>query len=143
MYSKGDAALMGLLDIFKKSKDELSDKQKKWNKMWELWVNGCAASPYAELMTYQSEVNNGGHSYYFYNIGNSFDLQKGINTLETVLSDKLRRNLQDAYHAHLALVDNESDENSESVLERCDEEFYENEDEIKRTLEEYAAKIEL
>jgi len=42
-----------------------SDKQ--WNKMWELWSDEQVSSPYAELMTYQSEVENGGHDQFFYN----------------------------------------------------------------------------
>ena len=29
---------MGLFDAFKKKKAELSDEQKKWNMMWDLWV---------------------------------------------------------------------------------------------------------
>ena len=37
----------------------------KWDKMLDLWVEGAAESPYAELMTYQAEVNNGGHDQYF------------------------------------------------------------------------------
>ena len=47
---------MGLFDAFKKKKTELSDEQKKWNKMWDLWASGQVDSPYAELMTYRSEI---------------------------------------------------------------------------------------
>ena len=49
-------------------KSELTEEQKKWNKMWDLWANGLTDSPYAELMTYQSEVYNGGHGQYFDNV---------------------------------------------------------------------------
>lgn len=56
---------MGLFDKLKK-KDELPEKDRKWNKMWDLWAEGEAAAPYAQLMTYDSEVNNGGHSQYFF-----------------------------------------------------------------------------
>lgn len=66
---------MGVFGFFGKSKAEQSDEEKKWNKMWDLWAEGCAASPYAELMTYQSEINNGGHDRYFFNIENTGDLQ--------------------------------------------------------------------
>lgn len=52
---------MSLLRFFRKKKAELSDEQKKENKMWALWEEERAESPYQELMTYQSEVNNGGH----------------------------------------------------------------------------------
>ena len=67
---------MGVFILFKKRKAELTDKQKKWNRMWDLWVEGRADSPYAELMTYQSEINNGGHDQYFVNIENTGDLQR-------------------------------------------------------------------
>lgn len=45
----------------KKKKVKQTDEQQKWNQMWSLWEEGQADSPYAELMTYQSEVSNGGH----------------------------------------------------------------------------------
>lgn len=56
---------MGVFDFLKKRKSELSREQKKWNKMWDLWAENRADTPYAEVMTYQSEVNNGGHDQYF------------------------------------------------------------------------------
>ena len=31
-------------------------------------IEGKAESPYAELMTYQGDINNGGHSQYFSNV---------------------------------------------------------------------------
>ena len=65
---------MGLFDLFKKKKVELTEEQLKWNKMWDLWTDGNAESPYAELMTYQSEINNGGHGQYFCNIENNDDV---------------------------------------------------------------------
>ena len=60
---------MGLFDFFKKKKTEtgLTDEQLRWNKIWDLWAEGKAKSPYSELMTYDGEVNNGGHDQYFFN----------------------------------------------------------------------------
>ena len=75
---------MGLFDFLKKKKVELTEEQLKWNKMWELWTEGHADSPYAELMTYQSEINNGGHSQYFDNVSNTSDLQKEMLSLEII-----------------------------------------------------------
>ena len=74
---------MGLFDLFRKSKTELSDEQKKWNKMWDLWEENRVDTPYVELMTYQSEINNGGHDQYFLNVENTGDLQKEMAALET------------------------------------------------------------
>ncbi len=133
---------MGLFDFFKKKRVELTEEQLKWNKMWELWAEGHADSPYAELMTYQSEINNGGHSQYFDNVSNTNDLQKGMLSLETILPSQLRETLEKAYEAYLALEEND-DEKAEEILEQCDDLFYENEEEINHILEEYAAKIEL
>ena len=134
---------MGLFDFLKKKEVQLTDEQKKWNKMWELWTEGEVDSPYAELMTYQSEINNGGHDQYFLNVENTGDLKKEMSALETVLSAKLKNNLQKAYKAYLVLEEKENDETAEEIMEQCDDVFYENEEEITHILEQYSAKIEL
>ncbi len=110
--------------------------------MWDLWTEEKAESPYSELMTYQSEINNGGHSQYFTNVENTSDLQKEMSALETILSEKLKENLNKAYKAYLILEETD-DETAEETLEQCDDVFYENEEEINHTLEEYASKINL
>ena len=134
---------MGLFDLFKKKKVELTEDQLKWNKMWDLWTDGEAESPYAELMTYQSEINNGGHSQYFCHVENNDDLSKEMSALETILSDKLVDNLHKAYKAYLILEENEEDEKAEEIMEQCDDMFYKNEEEINNKLQEYADKIQL
>ena len=134
---------MGLFDFFKRKKVELTEEQKKWDKMWALWADGHAESPYAELMTYQGEINNGGHDQYFTNNESTGDLKKEIAALETVLPAKLIDNLQKAYKAYLALEENDNDENAEEIIEKCDDVFYENEEEINCILREYADRIEL
>ncbi|MBQ3149785.1 MAG: DUF4375 domain-containing protein [Clostridia bacterium] len=134
---------MGLFDIFKRKKADLTVEQLKWNKMWELWAQEEVVSPYLELMTYQSEVNNGGHGQYFCNVENIGDLKKEMSVLSSVLSDKLVENLIRAYEAHLILDNNEDDEKAEEVLENCDSVFFENEEEINCKLEAYANTIQL
>lgn len=134
---------MGVFGFFKKRKSELSREQKKWNKMWDLWAENRADTPYAEVMTYQSEVNNGGHDQYFLNVEQTGDLQAEISILENVLSEELRSNLLTAYDAYQMLADKESDEEWEAILARCDDVFFKNEGEINRILKAYAAKIEL
>ena len=113
-----------------------------WDKMWDMWVEGETSSPYTELMTYQSEINNGGHAQYFFNVENCGDLQKEMATLETLLSSTLQANLRKAYEAYLILEEDEEDEASEEILEQCDNVFYEYEEEINHTLEGYADTIE-
>lgn len=134
---------MGVFRFFEKNKAEPTDEQKKWNKMWHLWAEGRADSPYAELMTYQSEINNGGHDQYFFNIENSGNLQKEMAVLKTVLPAKLRDNLQNAYDAYLKLTNEESDEQAGTILSQYDDEFYKVEEDINRILREYASQIEL
>ena len=134
---------MGVFSFFKKSKVKLTDEQKKWNKMWDLWVEDRTDSPYSELMTYQSEINNGGHDQYFFNIENSGNLQKEMAVLKTVLPAKLRDNLQNAYDAYLKLTNEESDEQAGTILSQYDDEFYKDEEDINRILREYASQIEL
>ena len=133
---------MGLFDFLKKKKVKLTEEQCKWNKMWDLWAEEKAESPYAQLMTYQSEINNGGHDQYFTNVENIADLQNEISVLETILPVIHRDNLRKAYKAYLVLKEKD-DEEAEKILEQCDDAFYENETELNCILEEYAQKIEL
>ena len=134
---------MGLFDFFKKKKTELTEHEKAWNNLWNLWSEGLVESPYAELMTYQSEINNGGHCQYFTNIENTGDLQKEMSVLETILSPNLKSNLRKAYKAYLALEENEEDEESEEITEQCDDLFLKNEKEINDILEAFAEKNNL
>lgn len=132
---------MGFFDIFKRKKKELPIEALKWNKMWDLWAEGKAASPYAELMTYDSEVNNGGHAQFFDNVSNSSNLFKTVESIYTLLSGVLRQNLEKAYNAYLEL--GEDDDRLSEILDECDSVFYENESEIERILKGYAETIEL
>jgi len=134
---------MGVFDFFKRKKVELTEEQKKWDKMWELWVEGQADSPYAELMTYHGEINNGGHSQYFTNVENTGDLQKEMTALQTILPLKFKENLKKAYEAYLELEAKKEDEQLEEVLNQCDNLFYENEEELNNILKAYANTVKL
>ena len=125
---------MGFLNLFNKKKAVLTEAQLKWNKMWELWSDGKIESPYAELMTYQSEINNGGHSQYFSNAEENGILQNESAVLAQILPPVLNDNLQKAYKAYIS---------SEEISEKYDAVFHENEQEIIRILEEYAKKTEI
>ena len=131
---------MGLFDFFRRDKNVLSDEQKRFSELWDLWDNGKVPSPYAELMTYQSEVNNGGHDQYFFNIENTGDLEKELNAVFSILPGKLLANLKEAYKAYLKSEENDNEE-TEEILRQCDDVFYSCETEINRILEEYASKI--
>ena len=124
----------------KKTRVELTDSQLKWNKLWDLWVEGKVESPIGELMTYQSEINNGGHSQYFFNTENTDDLQMNLVNVLSILPKELKDNLENAYKAYMVLEQNEDDDEAEEILEKCDEFFYENEQKIIRILEQYSAE---
>ena len=108
--------------------------------MWELWSEGKIESPIGELMTYQSEINNGGHSQYFFNTENTDDLQMNLVNVFSILPKELKDNLETAYKAYMVLEQNEDNEEAEEILEKCDDIFYENEQEIIRILEQYSVE---
>lgn len=132
---------MGILDIFKK-KEEIPEEAQKWNKMWDLWTEEQIESPYKELMTYQSEINNGGHSQYFCNIESIINIEDELKELKSILPQNLIDNLNKAYKAN-QILENEENEEAETIIEECDNIFYENENLINDLLNERASKIEL
>ena len=123
-------------------KRKLTDAERRWNRMWELWVQGNVASPYLELMNYQSEVNNGGHSQYFFNTANCGDLAAEIRVLLSIPPEPLLSSLQRAYNAFSAQSDISDDCNDE-LFDECDELFYSNEELIQQYLESYAQTMTL
>jgi hypothetical protein len=140
---------MGLFDIFKKkfatakkSESAMPQESKKWNKMWELWENERAESPYQELMTYQSEINNGGHSQFFLNVSNTGDVEAVVKQVLSILPKTLSDNLKDAFSAYKK-YDDVDDDKMDEMLDNCDDVFYENEEDINKILEDYAQTIEL
>lgn len=127
--------------MFQKNR-KLTEEERKWNLMWDMWVQGDAASPYAELMEYESEVNNGGHSQYFFNVANCGDLNADIEKILMVLPEPLNENLKRAYDAFSGQEDICDDENEE-LFEECDEFFYENEKLLMDILKVYADSLSL
>lgn len=138
---------MGFFDLFKKKKKTvLTEEQLKMNKLSDLLMEGKLESPYKEIMEYQGEVDNGGHDQYFFNIENTGDLKKHMETLYTILPEKLLENLKSAHRAYLVTEVNDEGEEYDAaveVMEGCDDVFYENEAEINSILEERASRIEL
>ena len=135
---------VSLFDLFKrKNKVVLSEEALKWNKMWGLWAEERAESPYRELMTYHSEINNGGHWQYFTNVENVGNLQEEMSELEQILPAELWSNVQKAYGAYLMLDEPAESKTADKALDQCDDIFYEKEDEIINILKSYAAKLEL
>ena len=135
---------MSFFDLFRKKRKKQPIEEIQWNKMWDLWAEEKASSPYAELMTYVSEVNNGGHMQFFDNVSNTSDLPQEISALYTILEGILKQNIETAYNAYLEYEGNEDQEDKlDEILDECDNVFYENESKIEEILKGYAATIEL
>lgn len=136
-------------DIFRRKKnkaigeDIISEADEKWNRMWDLWAEGEIESPYNELMTYQSEVNNGGHHQYFLNTENNGDVRKNVDTLCTILPGVLTDNIKSAFKAYIELEQDKNIEANEEILEKCDDVFYENEEMINGFLESFFKEAEI
>ena len=133
-----DICIVRHLILLRKAKKNhtLSEDSEKWNRMWELWVMGEMESPYAELMTYYSEVCNGGHGQYFENVKNNGDLQKEMAELEKILPPEFRENLKKAYDTYV-------DDSTDGSMERCDTMFFENEEVITQIMAACAEKTNL
>lgn len=131
---------MNLFAFFrKKAKPALSEDELKWNRIWDLWAEGNAESPYAELMTYEAEVNNGGHFQYFDNTENCGDLKTDVSVLLSVLPEPLKENLRKSYIVSLS-HENINDDAVEDPFEKYDEVFYRHEQLLIDLLKPYAER---
>ena len=131
---------MGIFDIFKKKKAALTTEQKV-DKMWDLWTVDKLDVPCAKLMTYEGEVNNGGHSQYFFNVANCGDLAAEVEAVLSMLPEPLRENLARGYAA-FSEQDDISDDINDELFEECDDVFYEHEQLIIDIIYETAKNFE-
>ena len=131
---------MGIFDIFKKKKAALTTDQ-KLDKMWDLWAINKLDLPCAKLMKYESEVNNGGHSQYFYNVANCTDLAVEVEAVLSMLPEPLQENLARGYAA-FSEQDDISDDVNDELFEECDDVFYEHEQLIIDIIYETAKNFE-
>ena len=133
---------MGFFNIFKKKKGQPLTTGQKLDKMWELWGEDKLDSPCAKLMKYESEVNNGGHSQYFFNVANCGDLAVEVEAVLSMLHDPLRENLARGYAA-FSEQDDISDDINDGLFEECDDVFYEHEQDIIDMIYEAAKNFTL
>ena len=124
------------------SNRQLNEAERKWNLMWDLWVKGESESPYTELMSYESEINNGGHSQYFFNTADCGNLKRDVDILLSVLPESLNENLKKAYDAFSSMEDI-ADDSCDELLDECDQIFYENESQLMELLQKYADSLSL
>lgn len=132
---------MNLFDIFRK-KNEPPKPPSKWDMMWEMWTEGKIASPIADMMSYDSEVNNGGHAQYFFNTANCSDMDAAVRRILPALPEPLRGNLARAYEAFAAQPKIDDDSNDD-LFSECDDVFYKNEQLLLDILEKHADGLTL
>ena len=119
-----------------------TNEDRKWNLMMDLWIEEDLPAPYQELITYDNEVNNGGHAQYFFNTADCRDIKTEIETILPALPDLLQENLKQGLQAFLALDDVIYDPENE-VFNQCDEVFYDNEELLIEILNQFAATLDL
>lgn len=127
---------MSIFNIFRKKKKS-ANADVNLNQLWDRWIDGKVESPCAELMDYESEVNNGGHGQYFFNIANTADLAEHVEKVLSVLPEPLHSNLKTAYKAFAAQNDIADDVN-DHLFEECDRVFWANEHMVIDWLKAYA-----
>ena len=121
---------------------ELSEAQKKWDKLWDMYGSGeLEKTNYSAFIVcdYESGVNGEGHSGWLFNIENT-EGTDAINTilsvLENILPAHLYDNLNKAFHSY-------GKENEDEVCESADDYFYEHEQEVIEYLQGVANNLEL
>lgn len=119
----------------------MNERERKLDLMWDLWAEGKAPSPCAELMEYEAEVNNGGHSQYFFNVANCGDLKAAVEVILPLLPDPLHDNLKRGYDAFAAQAEIDDDDNEE-LFEECDDVFYEHERLLIEVLKTHAESLD-
>ena len=132
--------------VFKKSKTSATIKAHmeeeaaaKFNRMWDLWAKGDIPSPYADLMTYYSEVNNGSHAQFFDNVSSTGHLEAVMHELKVIVPFDIRVSLVEAHNAFK--VNGADAEENVDFFDHADEVFYEREDLINKILEDYSKKF--
>lgn len=127
--------------LLDETKEQDSDLEEKWHKMWQLWMNDRLESPYQEILTYENEVRNGSHLQYFNWIQENENPEKivdivSLNLVGTVLKPIFNK----AYRAYLELEKNE--EIANQILQSCDDAFAEAANDIEKYMETITAKIQ-
>lgn len=114
----------------KKKKNVLTEKEIKWNLLWEKYAEGSLDKKYFILCDYHSGINGDGHYCFFDN--KSDELSDYIKTLKILLPDEFFKVLFKAYEAYT------NNQDVESMCDIADDYFYQNEQIIIDILQEYA-----
>lgn len=128
-----------------KEEDTFSDE--KWNKMIDLWVDYELNHPIKDVLTYDSEVNNGGHLQFFENCNNELD--EMLISLKDNLPEDIYINLKKAYDVYTSSdinIENVDDYVGEALEDRFreyDSYYYNNNYKVNEVLRNYASTLDL
>ena len=129
-------------------KKEEDEGTRRWNAMWEAWEAGEIPSPCNELLTYDSEMQEGGHLQFFLNRAlRGENIFAVMAALRETLPAGHAENVAQAYRQYCLLgIDPENDADVCAVLEDAplapfDAYYDEHEEELLDVLEAYAATL--
>ena len=139
-----------IIRIFKNNKknhQSNTSNEDKWNYMIDLWVDNKLDNPIKHLITYDNEINNGGHLQFFQN--NHDELSEIIPVIKKYLSKNMSKNLQDAYELYLKInpnidsIESYVEVSQEENFEKFDNYYYEHDKEINKVLTEYSLTLKI
>lgn len=136
-----------IIHNFKPHSSKIIADPNKWNYMIDLWVDNKLDNPIQHLITYDSEVNNGGHLQFFENCHE--ELPEIIPLIKTYLSKNMAKNLQDAYDLYLNLnpntysIDTFVDVAREDHFDKFDNYYYEHDKEVNQVLTKYSLTLKI
>ncbi len=118
----------------KKKKVELTEKEIKWNLLWDKYAEGTLEHNYFVLCDYHAGVNGEGHHCFLDN--NSETLQDYTQALKALLPNDFFAKFQKACEAYA------DDTDVEKMCAEADDYFYKNEQVIIDLLQSYADTLE-
>lgn len=131
----------------KNVKEEDTFSNEKWNKMIDLWVDYELDHPIKDVLTYDAEINNGGHLQFFENCNDELD--EMMISLKENLPEDIYINLKKAYDVYTSSdinIENVDDYVGEALEDRFgeyDSYYYNNNDKVNEVLRNYASTLEL
>lgn len=151
----GAIVILGLLvaiHLFTTPKKEtkrftIPKDEERWNKMIDLWSDNELNDPIKDVITYDAEVQNGGHLQFFENCQD--EMEALIISLKKQLPEEMYNNLKQAYELHkekklnIETVDDYVNEAQLGDFDKFDKFYYNNEKKINKIMQEYASTLDL
>ncbi|MDE6302344.1 MAG: hypothetical protein K2M36_01985 [Clostridia bacterium] len=122
-----------LFKFRKMKKNKLSEKDIRWNKLWDMYADGSLESNYFALCDYHAGVNGEGHYCFFDN--NVQRLADYVKSLNLLLPNEFFAQFNKAYEAYIQNIE------AEKACDLADDYFYNNEQVIIDILQKYADSL--